>query len=62
MTGIELFIKTLQHWGVPFISTLCGNGLNPLDEACHNNGLRLRLEILAARQKPFGGDFIGFSG
>ena len=41
MTGIELFIKTLQHWGVPFISTLCGNGLNPLDEACHNNGLRL---------------------
>ena len=41
MTGIELFIKTLQHWGVPYISTLCGYGLDPLDDACHKNSLRL---------------------
>lgn len=41
MTGIELFIGTLQEWGAPFIATLCGHGLNPLDEACERAGLRL---------------------
>lgn len=41
MTGVELFVQTLQQWGVSFIATLCGHGLNPLDLACQNAGLRL---------------------
>lgn len=41
MTGVELFVQTLQEWGVSFLATLCGHGLNPLDLACRNAGVRL---------------------
>ena len=41
MNGAELFVNELQQRGVPFISTLCGHGLDPLYAACQNAGLRL---------------------
>jgi acetolactate synthase-1/2/3 large subunit len=39
--GIQLFVQELQRRGVPFIATLCGHGLNFLDEACEAAGLPL---------------------
>ncbi len=41
MKGIQLFVQELQRRGVPFVATLCGNGLNPFDDACREAGLRL---------------------
>lgn len=41
MNGIELFVRELQRHGVPYIATLCGHGLNYLDNACEKAGLPL---------------------
>ena len=41
MTGADLIANILQQWGVPFIATLCGHGLDPIDAACRRVGLRL---------------------
>lgn len=41
MTGAELFVRELQKRGVNFMATLCGHGLNPLHQACHEADLRL---------------------
>lgn len=41
MTGADLIARTLQQWGVPFVATLCGHGLDPIDGACKRLGLRL---------------------
>ncbi|MFH1085015.1 MAG: thiamine pyrophosphate-binding protein [Chloroflexota bacterium] len=41
MNGAEWLVSELQGWGVPFISVLSGNGLNPLLLAAHQRGLRL---------------------
>ncbi len=41
MTGADLLVRLLKAQGVPFVTTLCGNGLDPLYLACKNQGLRL---------------------
>jgi hypothetical protein len=41
MTGADLLVRGLKGRGVPFIATLCGNGLDPLYLACKRQGLRL---------------------
>lgn len=41
MTGAERLVSELQVRGVTWISTLCGNGLDPLLGACRRAGLRL---------------------
>jgi acetolactate synthase-1/2/3 large subunit len=41
MTGADLLVRLLKAQGVPFVSTLCGNGLDPLLVACKRQGLRL---------------------
>ena len=41
MTGAELFVRELQKRGVNFMATLCGHGLNPLHQACHEASLGL---------------------
>jgi len=40
-TGADLLVRELQARGVPFISVLCGNGLDPLLAAAARVGLRL---------------------
>jgi acetolactate synthase-1/2/3 large subunit len=41
MTGADLLVGLLKAQGVPFLPTLCGNGLDPLYVACKKHGLRL---------------------
>ena len=41
MNGADLLVQELEARGVPFISVLCGNGLNPLLESAKRSGLRL---------------------
>jgi acetolactate synthase-1/2/3 large subunit len=41
MTGADLLVRQLIAHGVPFVSTLCGNGLDPFYAACRRHGLRL---------------------
>ncbi|MHC4180734.1 MAG: thiamine pyrophosphate-binding protein, partial [Planctomycetota bacterium] len=41
MTGADVVVRQLRAQGVPFVSTLCGNGLDPLYVACRRHGLRL---------------------
>ena len=41
MTGADLLVRVLKAQHVQFVSTLCGNGLDPLYAACKRQGLRL---------------------
>jgi acetolactate synthase-1/2/3 large subunit len=41
MTGADVVVKLLKAQEVPFLSTLCGNGLDPLYVACKRHGLRI---------------------
>jgi acetolactate synthase-1/2/3 large subunit len=41
MTGADLLVRLLKAQDVPFVTTLCGNGLDPLFAACKRQGLRL---------------------
>ena len=41
MNGADLLVAELQHKGIPFIATLCGHGLDDLDDACDRAGMRL---------------------
>jgi acetolactate synthase-1/2/3 large subunit len=41
MTGADLLVRLLKAQDVPFVTTLCGNGLDPLFVACKRQGLRL---------------------
>ena len=41
MTGADLVARQLTAHGVPFVSVLCGNGLDPFLVACKRHGLRL---------------------
>ena len=41
MTGADLVVRQLQSHGVPFVATLCGNGLDPFLFACKRHGMRL---------------------
>jgi acetolactate synthase-1/2/3 large subunit len=41
MTGADLLVRLLKIQEVPFLPTLCGNGLDPLYVACKRQGLRL---------------------
>lgn len=41
MTGAEVFAKELRRRGVQFVATLCGHGMDPLDEAMDQSGIRL---------------------
>lgn len=41
MNGADLLVRQLKARGVPFVSTLCGNGLDPLYVSCKRHGLRL---------------------
>lgn len=41
MTGADLLVRQLKAQGVPFVATLCGNGLDPLYAAAKKQGLRL---------------------
>jgi len=41
MTGADLLVRQLKAHGVPFVATLCGNGMDPFYAACRRHGLRL---------------------
>ena len=41
MTGAELLVSEFKQLGVTWISTLCGNGLNPLYVACKEASIRI---------------------
>jgi thiamine pyrophosphate-dependent acetolactate synthase large subunit-like protein len=41
MTGADVLVRLLKAQDVPFVTTLCGNGLDPLYLDCKNQGLRL---------------------
>jgi len=41
VTGAELLVSEFKQLGVTWISTLCGNGLNPLYVACKEAGIRI---------------------
>ena len=41
MTGADMLVGILREQGVTFVSTLCGNGLNPFYVACQKAGMRL---------------------
>ena len=41
MNGADLLVRELQKKGVAFIATLCGHGLDDLDDACDRAGMRL---------------------
>ncbi|MDE2999961.1 MAG: thiamine pyrophosphate-binding protein [Gemmatimonadota bacterium] len=41
MNGADLLVAELQKKGIAFIATLCGHGLDDLDDACDRAGLRL---------------------
>jgi acetolactate synthase-1/2/3 large subunit len=41
MTGADVLVRQLKAHGVTFVSTLCGNGLDPFYVACQRHGLRL---------------------
>ena len=41
MTGADVLVGALRDRGVTFVSTLCGNGLNPFYVACREAGLRI---------------------
>jgi acetolactate synthase-1/2/3 large subunit len=41
MTGAEVFARELSRRGVQFVATLCGHGMDPLDEAMEQSGIRL---------------------
>jgi acetolactate synthase-1/2/3 large subunit len=41
MTGADLLVRLLKAQNVPFLPTLCGNGLDPLYVACKRQGLPL---------------------
>jgi len=40
-TGAEILVSVLKDYGVTFVSTLCGNGLNRFYMACRDAGIRL---------------------
>jgi acetolactate synthase-1/2/3 large subunit len=39
VNGSDLIVTQLKSQGVPWISTLCGNGLNPLFDSCRRAGV-----------------------
>jgi len=41
LTGAEILVSELKDHSVEFVSTLCGNGLNPFYLACQKAGIRL---------------------
>ncbi|MBS12508.1 MAG: hypothetical protein CME19_12990 [Gemmatimonadetes bacterium] len=41
MTGAEVFARELRRRGVGFVATLCGHGMDPLDDALEQAGIRL---------------------
>ncbi len=41
MTGADLFVEALVERGVPFVTTVSGNGTEPFYDACRRAGLRL---------------------
>ncbi|MCY3766701.1 MAG: thiamine pyrophosphate-binding protein [Gemmatimonadetes bacterium] len=41
MNGADLLVAELQKKGVGFVATLCGHGLDDLDDACDRAGMRL---------------------
>ena len=41
LTGAEILVSELKNHNVEFVSTLCGNGLNPLYLSCRRSGIRL---------------------
>jgi len=41
MTGADVFVRELQDRGIPFVTTLSGNGTEPFYAACQRAGLRL---------------------
>lgn len=40
MNGADLLVELLKRQGIPFVTTLSGNGLNPFYVACRRRGLR----------------------
>ena len=41
MTGAEVFARELRRRGIGFVATLCGHGMDPLDNALEQAGIRL---------------------
>jgi acetolactate synthase-1/2/3 large subunit len=41
MTAVEIFVQSLRDYGIDWISTLCGHGLDPLYHAAAQSGIRL---------------------
>lgn len=58
MTGADLLVLLLKGQGVPFVSTLCGNGLDPFFAACKRHGLRL-LDVRNEQAAGYMADAVG---
>jgi acetolactate synthase-1/2/3 large subunit len=58
MNGADLLVRLLQAQGVPFVSTLCGNGLDPFYAACKRHGLRL-LDVRNEQAAGYMADAVG---
>ena len=41
MTGGDLLVRALRDRGIEFITTVCGNGLDPILEACRVADMRV---------------------
>jgi acetolactate synthase-1/2/3 large subunit len=58
MTGADLLVQLLKAQNVPFVSTLCGNGLDPLYVACKRHSLRL-IDVRNEQAAGYMADAIG---
>ncbi|HXG12582.1 MAG TPA: thiamine pyrophosphate-binding protein [Gemmataceae bacterium] len=58
MNGADLLVRQLKAQGVPFVTTLCGNGLDPLYVACKKQGLRL-IDVRNEQAAGYMADAIG---
>ena len=50
MTGADLLVRLLKAQDVPFVTTLCGNGLDPLYLACKNRGCGWSMSATSGRR------------
>lgn len=58
MTGADLLVRQLKAHGVPFVATLCGNGMDPFYAACRRQGLRL-VDVRNEQAAGYMADLVG---
>lgn len=58
MTGADLLAAQLKARGVPFVATLCGNGLDHFYAACKRHGLRL-IDVRNEQAAGYAADAVG---